>query len=253
MQEVGTARRIFGFGQASQALKRAIGRGQFANLIPLGSSWLILLLIVSLVLFVFYMTFVPGIPTEPGWTLAHWANVTGPHMLTEVLPNTVAVGVGTTLVATFFAVPLAWLLNRTSLPYRGTLMTLVAVSSIVPSFLQAMGWIMLLNERIGIINRAVASLLDIQTVSVSVTENPWGSAWVMGLSLTATMFFLISGPMRTLDPALEEAAAVAGNSAWTTTWRVTLPLIWPAILAGIIYVFMIAISLFEVPALLGGG
>lgn len=251
MQGVQAANRTGGSGVATPGLKGAVGYTDIVNLIPLTSSWFVLSLVVGLLAFVLYMTFVPGLPTDPGWTLAHWANVMSSRMITTVVPNTAIVGLGTIVVATFFALPLAWLLNRTSLPFRNTFITLMAVTVIVPGFLKAMGWLMLVNERIGLVNKAIAGVLGVESIPLSVTDNPWGIAWVMGLMLTPTMFFLISGPMRALDPALEEAAAVAGNNEWSTTWRVSLPLIWPAILAGIIYTFMTAISVFEVPALLG--
>jgi len=219
--------------------------------LPLALSWPLLSFVLFLVLFVLYMTFVPGLPTEPGLTLENWAKIATPRMITQVLPNTLIVGIGTVLVATFFAVPLAWLLNRTSLPFRDAFIALMAVIIIVPGFIKAMGWIMLVNDRIGILNRAVEGLLGLEKLPWTVVNNPFGIAWVMGLMLAPTMFFLVSGPMRALDPALEEAAAVAGSTQWGTTWRVCLPLLWPAILAGIIYIFMTAVSIFEVPALLG--
>ena len=55
-----------------------------------------------------------------------------------------------------------------------------------------------------------------------------------------------------MDPALEEAAAVAGASAWRSARWITLALLRPAVLGGIIYTFMTAIAIFEVAALLGG-
>ena len=58
--------------------------------------------------------------------------------------------------------------------------------------------------------------------------------------------------MRSMDPALEEAAQVSGATVWRTMWWVSLPVLWPAILGGAIYTFMTAISIFEVAALLGG-
>lgn len=219
--------------------------------LPLVCSWLILSFIVALLLFVFYMTFVPGLPTEPGLTLKHWVNIAHSHMLTEVVPNTVIVGFGAVLVSTCFSLPLAWLLNRTSLPFRNTFITMMAMVVIVPGFITAMGWIMLVNDRIGLVNKAIGGLLGLETVPLTVVNNPFGIAWVLGLVLTPTMFFLISGPMRTLDPTLEEAAAVAGLNQWRTLLRVSSPLMWPATLAGMIYTFMTAISIFEVPAMLG--
>lgn len=221
------------------------------NALPLGLSALVVAWLVALTLFVFYMTFVPRLPTEPGFTLSHWRNVARPYITEEVIPNTAIVGVGTVLVAMFFGCPLAWLLNRASLPFRDTFVTLMAVSVVVPGFVKAMGWMMLLNERIGLINKALMGLSGWDSVPLSV-NNLYGTAWLMGLMLTPTMFFLISGPIRALDPSFEEAAGVARANRWQTVMRVSLPLVWPGILAGAIYIFMTAISIFEVPALLGG-
>ncbi len=251
MQRVEVARRLGWFEQVGERLKETLGPMSITHGLPLVCSWLILSFIVALLLFVFYMTFVPGLPTEPGLTLRHWVNIAHSRMLTEVVPNTVIVGFGTVLVSTCFSLPLAWLLNRTSLPFRNTFITMMAMVVIVPGFITAMGWIMLVNDRIGLVNKAIGGLIGLETVPLTVVNNPFGIAWVLGLVLTPTMFFLISGPMRTLDPTLEEAAAVAGLNQWRTLLRVSSPLMWPATLAGMIYTFMTAISIFEVPAMLG--
>ena len=232
--------------------RRANKFGAFVSAIPLVCAWLILSLVLALVIFVIYMTFVPGLPTEPGLTLQHWRNIaSNDRLIGEVIPNTLIVGFGTILVASFFALPLSWLLNRTSIPFRDTLTTLIAVVVIVPGFVKAMGWVMLVNDRIGILNNMIAGLFGLDRVPISVVNSPYGIAWVMGLMFTPTLFFLISGPMRAMDPSLEEAAAVAGQNHWRTFRRINLPLILPGIFAGMIYVFMTAISVFEVPALLG--
>ncbi len=251
MQRVEVARRLGWFEQVGERLKETLAPMSIPHGLPLVCSWLILSFIVALLLFVFYMTFVPGLPTEPGLTLKHWVNIAHSRMLTEVVPNTVIVGFGAVLVSTCFSLPLAWLLNRTSLPFRNTFITMMAMVVIVPGFITAMGWIMLVNDRIGLVNKAIGGLIGLETVPLTVVNNPFGIAWVLGLVLTPTMFFLISGPMRTLDPTLEEAAAVAGLNQWRTLLRVSSPLMWPATLAGMIYTFMTAISIFEVPAMLG--
>jgi len=251
MERPGVAKPIGGSGQVDERQKGTVGSIDITNGVPLACSWFVLSIIVALLLFVLYMTFVPGLPTEPGLTLEHWINIASPDMLTEVIPNTLVVGFGTVLVATFFALPLAWLLNRTALPLRHTFITMMAVVVIIPGFIKAMGWIMLINDRIGLINKAIGALLVLEKVPLTVVNNPYGIAWVMGLVLTPTMFFLISGPMRALDPTLEEAADIAGLNQWQTLLRVSFPLMWPSVFAGIIYTFMTAISVFEVPALLG--
>lgn len=219
--------------------------------LPLACSGVALFGIVALLAFVLYMTFVPGLPTEPGFTLRHWALALDARLWTTVIPNTMIVGFGAILIASFFALPLAWFLNRTSLPMRTVFTTLIAVVAIIPGFILAMGWIMLLDERIGLLNLLIARVTGLESVPLSVKNNPYGIAWVMGVILTPPIFFMLAGPMRALDPALEEAANVAGFTAWKTVMRVSLPLVWPGILGALIYTFMTAVSIFEIPALLG--
>jgi len=217
---------------------------------PLYVSWILLGGIVFLSLIALYMSFVPFLPTEPGFTLEHWTNLARPYVIKRVIPNTLIVGIGTVLVSLFFAGPLSWLLNRTELPLRDFFTSLLAVVVLIPGFVKAMGWILLINPRIGLINNALAGIFGLESVPLSLA-NPYGMAWVMGLSLTPSMFFLLSGPMRSMDPSLEEAAAVSGANRWWTFAKVGLPLVWPAVLGGSIYHFMTALSMFEVPAMLG--
>ena len=118
---------------------------------------------------------------------------------------------GAVAVTLFFAGPIAWLLVRTTIPFKNFLLTCVALVMVIPPFVKSMGWVLMLNERIGIINRIVVSLFPIDSFPVSM-NNVWGIAWVMGLTLMPTTFFLIAGPMRQMDPALEEAASICGAS-----------------------------------------
>ena len=100
---------------------------------------------------------------------------------------------------------------------------------IVPGFLKAMGWIMLLSPKIGLFNKWIMYGFGLKEAPLSIT-NIWGVAFVQGLMLTPTMFFLLAGPVKSMDPVLEEAAQVSGATGWRTMRWVSLPLLWPAIL-----------------------
>ncbi len=219
--------------------------------LPMAASWPILAFILVLLGFISYMTFVPGLPTEPGLTLQYWANLANPYVVETVIPNTILVGIGTVVVSMIFAIPLAWILNRTAIPCRRLFITLIGVTVVIPGFVKAMAWLILLNERNGLINNLLSGLLGIN-LPLSV-ENTFGMAWVLGLTLTPSMFFLISGPVRALGVELEEAAVVAGATWWRRFVWIDLGLLWPAILGAAIYNFMTAIAIFEVPAMLGAG
>jgi iron(III) transport system permease protein len=58
---------------------------------------------------------------------------------------------------------------------------------------------------------------------------------------------------RSMDPSLEEAAAVHGAGALRVLTRITVRLAWPGILAAAIYIFMTAFAAFDVPAIIGWG
>jgi len=244
--------RTLPFRWLPRAQEAAGAAGDFISLrLPLFFAWFACSVVVLLVLFVVWMSFVAGVPTEPDFTLQNYADAFDGYLLRRVIPNTVIVGVATVTVVLFFGLPLAWLLHRTDVPYRELWITLIAVAVIVPGFLKAMGWVMLLSSKIGLINKLFMYLFGLSQAPLSI-DNVWGVAFVQGLMLTPTLFFLLAGPMRSMDPALEEAAEISGATVWRTMWWVSLPLLWPAILGGAIYTFMTSISIFEVAALLGG-
>lgn len=219
-------------------------------LVPAAVSWIFLAWVALLLGVILYMTFVPRLPTEPGFTLAHWRDLARPFVAERVLPDTAIVGAGTVLVTLLFSCPLSWILSRTTVPGRSLFLTLMGIVILIPGFIQAMGWLLLVNERIGLINRFLAPLLGAQTVPLNL-NNPFGMAWVIGLAATPTMLFMLLGPMRMLDPALEEAAMTSGANRLATFLRVSMPLMWPSLLGGSIYIFMGAVSWFDIPAMLG--
>ena len=75
----------------------------------------------------------------------------------------------------------------------------------------------------------------------------------MGLGLASLAFVITSPVMRALNGALDEAATVHGIGRWRSFLHITLPLIWPALLAAAIYIAVIAVAAFEVPAVIGLG
>jgi putative spermidine/putrescine transport system permease protein len=66
------------------------------------------------------------------------------------------------------------------------------------------------------------------------------------------MVLAIAGPIRGIDPEIELAARSLGAGFWRTFWRVTFPLSMPGVVAGTILVFVLTISSYVIPSLLGG-
>jgi iron(III) transport system permease protein len=76
-------------------------------------------------------------------------------------------------------------------------------------------------------------------------------AFIQGVSFVPGAFFMLAAAYRTMDPALEEAAYAAGASKLRTFFKINIPITLPAIAAVMVYLFLTAIAVFEVPAIIG--
>ncbi|HEY2987399.1 MAG TPA: iron ABC transporter permease [Candidatus Binatia bacterium] len=154
------------------------------------------------------------------------------------------------LTALFFGVPAAWIVERTNLPHKGLMFTLMTVGLLIPGFLSAMGWVFLLHPRIGLVNAALSSVLSADWARINIAS-PAGMGFVQGLGLAPLAFIMVAATFRSTNPELEEAAAVHGLGVARALIRVTLPLVFPGILAAAIYILTIGLAAFEVPAVIG--
>jgi iron(III) transport system permease protein len=209
---------------------------------------------VSLIVFaplltVAWMSFVPELPTLRGpYTLANF-NVLLDGSTYEFLLNSIFFSVGTLVVALFFAFPTAWLVERTDMPHKFAIRALIGTTILIPTFLQAIGWVLLLSPSIGIINQFFkqASALPL---AINIYTLP-GMAFVQGIGFMPIAFFMLSAVFAKMDPALEEAAYANRVGGLKTFLRVTIPLSWPGLLAAIVYMFILGLAVLEVPLIIG--
>ena len=217
-----------------------------------GTLMAVLVLVVGVPLvMVVVMSLRTGFPGEGGpLTLANFIAVYSSPGTYKVLLNTLLFASGTVLVTLVFAVPLVWLLMRTDLPLKGTIYVLMTVGILIPVFLRTIAWILLLSPRIGLVNQWAAQLFGLDHPLISLYNIP-GMAFVQGVSFVPSAFFMLAAAYRTMDPSLEEAAYTAGVSKFQTFLRINVPITLPAIAGVMVYLFMSAIAVFEVPAIIG--
>lgn len=168
----------------------------------------------------------------------------------RVFNNTVIYTTGATAFGITVAACLAWLVERTNIPgkiwiYAGVPMTLA-----IPGMLQAMAWVLLLSPRIGFLNRWIQALFGLENAPFNIYTLE-GMIIIEGLRLVPTAFLMLVPLLRSMDPALEEAAAMSGAHPRSTLRKVTLRLMLPGLLAVLIYQAMTALEVFEVPGILG--
>ena len=190
---------------------------------------------------------VPG--TGTSYTFKHYLAVYADPFTYTALTNTGGFAVITTLIALGFGVPIAWLAERTNMTHKALLYAMLVLGLIIPSFFVAMGWILLLHPRIGFFNIWLQALFGPDAI-MSVTTVP-GMGFVQGLSLAPLAFIMCAAAFKAMNPALEEAAHVHGMGTFATMWRVTLPLVFPSMAAAAIYIFVIGVAAFDIPAVIG--
>ena len=163
------------------------------------------------------------------------------------LGRTMALATSAALVSTLIAVPLAWLTARTDLPGRRLWLILSVLPLVFPSFVGGYIIVAALGPR--------GMLQQLLQGPFGVTRLPeiYGfPGALLALSLFSYPYVLLSvrAALRGLDPALEESALSLGHRRPTLFFRLTLPLLRPAISAGALLVMLYAMSDFGAVSLL---
>jgi iron(III) transport system permease protein len=184
------------------------------------------------------------------FTLSNYATAYERQRYVDALLNSLALGTVSALISAVLAVPMAWACSRTDMPGRGFAWLTVLAAFIIPPYLGAIGWILLAGPNSGWINQTWTALTGSEGGIVNVYTF-WGLAFVIALNAYPFIFIFAKSGLDLVSSEMEDAANILGAGTWLTTLRVTLPLVWPAILAGVILVFLETIALFGTPAIIG--
>jgi iron(III) transport system permease protein len=139
---------------------------------------------------------------------------------------------------------------RTDIPFKKTIYVLLTIGILIPVFLRTIAWILLLSPRIGLINKWLQQLFALSEPPFNL-YSVTGMAFVQGISFVPGAFFMLAAAYRSMDPSLEEAAYTSGVGKLRTFLKINIPITLPAIAGVMVYLFMTAIAVFEVPAIIG--
>jgi iron(III) transport system permease protein len=210
--------------------------------------------IFTLVIVMFWISLQKGAfgTASASYTLGNYHEVFSDAFVYRVAANTLIFTMTATFFALLFGLPIAWLVERTSIPGKTMIYAIMTLGLLIPGIYTAMGWTMIAHPRIGILNRWLVEIFALDEAPINIAT-PVGMGFVQGLSLSALAFILTAQMFRAMNPSLEEAARVHGMSYGRILRRVTLPLATPGILAAVIYIFTIGVATFDIPAILGLG
>ncbi|MFZ4530904.1 MAG: ABC transporter permease [Alsobacter sp.] len=209
------------------------------------------LLVLLVVLPLSWLAFYSVSDGKGGFTLANFValvtDVTLRRPFAIALGMSVAVGAMSCLIAA----PMAWLVARSDMPGRGFVRAIVTASFVTPPFLGAIAWEMLAAPNSGLINQfyrfltgaeQYEYLVDIYTLS--------GVIFAISLYTFPYVFTLLVNALERVPADLEDASAMLGGGFNVTLRKITLPLVLPAMLAGMLIAVVQALTMFGTPAIL---
>jgi iron(III) transport system permease protein len=191
-----------------------------------------------------------GFALDEGWTLKHYGAVYLDPGFYRLLANTLVFAFGSLALALTLGLVLAWLVERSDMPARGLVRGLVILPMATPPILLAIGWVMLLSPRTGVLNDALRAAFGLAAAPFDIFTFP-GMIFVEGLSLVPSTFLILAPALRNMDPSLEEAALTSGSGVGFMLRRVLLPLLLPAILSAAVFLLIVGFVVFDIPATIG--
>lgn len=153
--------------------------------------------------------------------------------------------------AALVGIPLGFVFERTDFPGRRLLGALMALPVALPPLVGVIAFLFLYGES-GFVSRGVQALLGLE-------QAPWRLHGAGAILLVHTYSFYVyfylftRAGLARLDAALGEAAASLGAGRARTLFRVTLPLLRPALVGASLLTFMTALASFSAPYIFGGG
>jgi len=214
-----------------------------------------LLLVATPLLTVTVASFRPGLtlPFQAGdWTGENFITAFGSAFTYRLLLNTFLYTFVSLTIGLSIALAFAWLVERTDMPCASSVYTLLLIPLAIPSLLKALGWVLLVGPRQGVINLLLRNVLGLDTAVGPLNIYTFsGMVFLTALSFVPTMFLMLGPLLRNIDPSFEEAAQTSGVATLNTLRKITFPLISPGILAVVMYFVIVMIESFEIPLAIG--
>ncbi|CDZ58064.1 ABC transporter permease [Neorhizobium galegae] len=169
----------------------------------------------------------------------------------DLLGRTLRVSITCSVVALLLAYPMALSLSRMTSRWRTPLTVLAASPLLISAVVRSFGWLVTLGDA-GPVNHLLR-ILGLTNAPLQMVNNFSGVIIGLSESIMPYMFLTIAAGLGKLDRQLDDAAMSLGAPPQKVFWHITLPLSLPAILAGLTIGFVLCVSSFITPSLLGGG
>lgn len=189
------------------------------------------------------------------FTLYHWirtfASSYSMAMFYSPLMHSLITSILACVVSIIIGGGFAWLVTRTDMRWKSVMTKLFIFPYIMPSWTLALAWMNFFK------NETVGGAQGIWTALTGLPTPDWFAYGALPIVITTGLhyapfaYILIGGVLSNMDANLEEAAVILKTKRARMFWKITIPMVMPAIMSTIILVFSSAMSSFATPQFLG--
>ncbi len=209
--------------------------------------WLVLVPVAGLL----FTAFTEDTRLGPGgFTFDNFVEAYTSARILPLISNSLIYAAGTAAVTFAIGGFVAWAVERTDAPGAMLFHNLALVSFAIPGLLMAMAWIFVLSPNIGWVNAVLKSVFGLTNAPFNI-YSMGGMIWALSSHYFPLAYLMLGPALRALDVRMEEAGLVSGARYWQVLPKITLPLLRPAILSALLLLFVMGLSSYEVPRVIG--
>ena len=215
------------------------------RLISAGTLAALLVLVALPLLFIVLQAIFPQFSAGSlGGAFSGVSTLIADPQLPTMLGGTLWVACGVALMSVVIGLPLGVLRGLFTIPLPRLWDLLFLIPFLTPPYIAALSWMLMLQSH-GYLQQLTGwDLNDLLFSRI-------GIVLVMTLNIFPVVYFAVSRSLLASGQRLAIVARVHGASAWRAFWHITLPMLSPALAAGMLLAFTLAIEEYGVPAALG--
>jgi multiple sugar transport system permease protein len=232
---------------SGHSLKRSQTTERLALIAPAVSF--VVIMMIAPVLFTIWLSFNKwsGSRTQsPEWVgFANYTRLFDDPRFTSALVRTIVFTIAAVIIETVLGVAIAVLLNREFFA-RGFVRTLFLLPMVATPVAIALVWRLMYEPNNGILNKAL-STVSVQSDFVAGTDRAlWWLLLVDVWQWTSIIILIVAATLAAQPADVLEAAAIDGSSSLQAFWRITLPMIRPAIITAMVFRMIDALKTFDI-------
>ena len=219
------------------------GRARRAELAVAATAALVVLVLVTFVVWPTAKVLLISLSGAGGLTFEHYAEFLGSWRLLRILLQSLLVSAVSTVITVAVALLLAYVVTRTTVSGKSFISLVSLLPLISPPFLVSLAFILLFGRN-GLVTHGLGLEWNIYGFQ--------GIVIAQVFTFLPQAYLLLANVLGNIDTALEEAAENLGAGPVTTLSRVTLAMARPGLASAALIVFILCMTDFGNPILIGG-